>query len=258
MRRPAHRARTRTHRHGRAEPSALADLIRGGRITVGFNTQAISLVQWNDRLRALSGVNPDLANELARRLAVRVADVEYDGATPLFDAGRRGMWDVAFAVIDPAQSGIAFTAPYLDVEYTYLVPRGSPIRAAVDADAPAIRIAMFGGSVAERYLSGTLGRAVVVKAASTLEAMSLVDAGRADIVAGSRQELVGYLDRWPGGRVLDDSFTRNRWAIAVASGRADLLAYTSDFVERAKASGFVASSIAANGLTGIRVAPKGP
>ena len=70
--------------------------------------------------------------------------------------------------------------------------------------------------------------------------------GRRPLVAG------GW--RLADGRILDDSITSFRWGVAVASGRADLLAHVTQFLESAKRSGVVQKAIETYRVAGARVA----
>jgi polar amino acid transport system substrate-binding protein len=224
---------------------------------VAFNLQAIELVTWSDQTKSLSGVNSDLADAIARELGVTVDWSLHQGSVPLFDTGRQGQWDIAFAVIEPVQ-GMAFTNPFLEMDQTYLVPAASPVRRSADADVTGNRIAMFGGSFYERYLTRTLTRASVVRTGSTRLAIDLVLSGDAEIVAASRGELTQLLPRLPGGRILDEPVIKTRWAIVAAAGRQDLLTFLGDWVERAKLSGRVRDAIAQYALVGAAPAQPGP
>ena len=67
--------------------------------------------------------------ELGRRVGVPVEFVGYDSPGKMADAGKAGAWDIAFFAAEPSRAAdIAFTAAYLEIEATYLVPAGSPLR----------------------------------------------------------------------------------------------------------------------------------
>ena len=94
-----------------------------------------------------SGVSVDLARELGRRLGVPVELVTFDAAGKVFDALKTGAWDVAFLAIDPARAAdIAFTAPYVVIEGTYLVPADSPLRTIGDVDREGVRVGPSAGA----------------------------------------------------------------------------------------------------------------
>ena len=83
----------------------------------------------------------------------------------MFDALGSGAWDVAFLAIEPARSAqISFTAPYVVIEGTYLVPVNSPLRSIGDVDREGVRIAVGNKSAYDLYLSRTLKRAQLVRA----------------------------------------------------------------------------------------------
>ncbi|MGH7810892.1 MAG: transporter substrate-binding domain-containing protein, partial [Candidatus Binatia bacterium] len=83
----------------------------------------------------LSGVAVDLARELGRRTELPVDLVAFESAGKMFDALKSGAWDAAFLAIDPGRANeVDFTEPYVEIEGTYLVPPGSPIRVLADVD----------------------------------------------------------------------------------------------------------------------------
>jgi polar amino acid transport system substrate-binding protein len=75
--------------------------------------------------------------------------------------------------------------------------------------------------------------------------------------AAPRPVVLAESARVPGPRVLDDGFALISYVAAVPKGQAGRLAYISEFIEEAKASGLVKQIIERNGLQGIQVAPAG-
>jgi polar amino acid transport system substrate-binding protein len=89
-------------------------------------------------------------------------------------------------------------------------------------------------------------------------AIDLVRTGRADALASTRPGLLEYSAKLPGSVVLDDRFGVSLGsAMVVQKGRTERLAYISEFIEEAKASGMVQRAIERAGEQGIRVAPPG-
>ena len=64
-----------------------------------------------------------------------------------------------------------------------------------------------------------------------------------------------YSTQLPGSRVLAERYGFNLLAIAVPKGQAGRLAYLTEFVEQAKASGLVQRVLDRAGWRGVRVAP---
>src|SRR5215510_12416562 len=116
-------------------PAVRADLTSSGVLRAGVNYANFILATKDPATGESRGVAIDLARDLGQRLQVPVTLVAYDSVAAMVDAAKTGAWDIAFLGIDPAREGdIGFTAAYLEIEATYLVPAGSPIRAVADVD----------------------------------------------------------------------------------------------------------------------------
>ena len=72
---------------------------------------------------------------------------------------------------------------------------------------------------------------------------------------GIRPGLIDYASRWPGSRVLDDSYGRNDIALAVVKGQAGHLAWVAEFAAEAKATGRAGRALVTAGLRGVEVPP---
>ena len=87
--------------------------------------------------------------------------------------------------------------------------------------------------------------------------VELIKAGKADAIALSRESLAGLAGQIPGARVLEGGFLNSTTAVAVPKGKPRSLAFVTEFVEAAKASGEVRWAMDAVGLKGSMVAPAG-
>jgi polar amino acid transport system substrate-binding protein len=81
--------------------------------------------------------------------------------------------------------------------------------------------------------------------------------GRIEAIALSRESLGGLVAKIPGSRVLDDAFLNSSTSVCVPKGKPAALAYVTDFIEEAKASGLVRQALDDVGLTSSIVAPAG-
>ncbi len=238
-------------------PAVRADLAARGTLRAGVNYGNFILAT-RDRTGGESrGVAIDLTRELAHRLGVPVELVAYDSVAAMVDAAKTGAWDIAFLGIDPARAGdIAFTAAYLQIEATYLVPAGSRMQAVADVDDTGVRVAAPARANYELYLSRSLQRARLVRAPTSDAAFELLAAGEADALAGLRQAVLELAPKLPGSRVLEGHFMAVQQAIGMPRGHEAGLAYLREFVEEAKGSGLVARAIERTGARGVSVAPR--
>jgi polar amino acid transport system substrate-binding protein len=150
---------------------------------------------------------------------------------------------------------VDFTPPYMEVDLTYLVRPGSPISSVAEGDRAGVRIAVPRGDLVDILLTRQLKQAELVRADTVIGAFELLQSGRADVSALPRPNLLQWSAQLPDSRLLPDRFGVNLVAIAVPKGQAGRLAYVTEFIEAAKASGLVQKAIETAGLRGVQLAP---
>ena len=238
-------------------PAVRADLAPTGKLRAGINYTNVILAAKDKATGESRGVAIDLAREVAQRLGVPVEIVAYDSVGAMVDAAKTNAWDIAFLGSEPAREAvISFTAAYLEIEATYLVPGPSLLRAAADVDRDGVRVAAPARANYELFLSRSLKHARLVSAPNADTAFDLLVTGQVDALAGLTQGLIGLAEKLPGSRMLDGRFMAVQQSIGVPKGRDAGLAYLRGVVEDAKASGLVARAIEKTGARGVSVAPK--
>ncbi|MGC1466477.1 MAG: transporter substrate-binding domain-containing protein, partial [Pseudolabrys sp.] len=88
-------------------------------------------------------------------------------------------------------------------------------------------------------------------------AVAALRGGQVDALAFSRESLTGLTTKVPGSRILDGGFLNSTTSIAVPKQRPDALAFATQFIEEAKASGLVRKAFDEMGLKTSQVAPAG-
>jgi polar amino acid transport system substrate-binding protein len=236
--------------------AARADLAPNGILKVGINFSNILLTARDPVTRAPSGVALDLAHELGRRLGVSVEIVSHESAGELAESAGKGAWTVGFLGIEPKRANeITFTAPYVEIESTYLVPPGSPLKSIAEVDRAGIRIAITGKAAYDLYLTRTLQHATLTRAAGADATFKLFLDEKMDALAGLKPQLEMYQEKLPGSRILEGRFTAVLQAAGTPRGHDVGARYLAAFIEDVKASGFVARAIEKNRIRGLSVAP---
>lgn len=223
-----------------------------GVLRAGINMSNFLLVTGRTESGDPDGVSPDMARALGERLGVPVKMVPFPTPGELADAAADDVWDIGNIGAEPQRAEkIAFSLAYSEIEATYLVPPGSPIRSVEEVDRPGIRIAVSARSAYELWLSRNIEHAELVLAQGLGAAFQLfVDEGL-DALAGLRPGLIGDVEKLPGARILDGQFSAVQQAIGVPRSRPEsAAAFVAAFVEEAKTSGLVASLIARHGVEG--------
>jgi len=238
-------------------PAVRAVLTPTGTLRVGINLGNFLLTAKDPLTGEYRGIAVDLGRELGRRLGAPVEIVSYPTPGELADAAASGAWDVGFLGAEPHRAKeIVFTAAYVEIEATYLVPPGSPLSAIADVDHGGIRIAVPEKSAYELYLSRTLKHAQLARTRGGDAAFKLFVEDKLDALAGLKPRLMKDRENLPGSRILDGRFTAVQQAIGIPKGRDAGANYLSAFVEDIKASGLVARTIDENGVRGLSVAPQ--
>lgn len=239
--------------------AARSDLAPNGKLRVGINFGNNLLTARDPVTRAPSGIALDLAAELGRRLGVPIEIVSYESAGALADSAATGAWEVGFLGAEPQRANqISFTAAYLEIEATYLVPPGSPLRAVADVDREGVRIVTTAKAAYDLYLQRSLKHAKLFHAANADDVFRLFVAEKMDALAGLKPRLVTDHDNLPGSRILEGRFTAVQQAVGTPRGHDAGASYLREFVEDVKATGLVARTIAKNGVRGVSVAPAAP
>ncbi len=203
------------------------------------------------------GVSPSMAAEIAKRLGVEVAYKPYATPGEIADTSVDDAWDIGLIGAEPARAKtIAFSAAYVEIESTYLVPAGSPIQSIDEVDREGNRIAVSARSAYDLWLERNIKHAELVRAEGLNASFDLFVAEKMDALAGLRPRLISDVEKLPGARILDGQFSAVQQAIGTKPDRPAGAAFISEFVEESKANGFVASLIERHGVVGrLSVAP---
>ncbi len=203
------------------------------------------------------GVSVDLAHEFARRLGVPVELVVFESAAASVDAVRAEKADIGFFAIDPARGdGLLFTAPYVLIEGSYVVPDSSALTDNQQIDRTGLRISVGSGSAYDLFLTRELVSAEIVRLTGAAAALEAVRTGDAEVAAGIRQVLEMEARREPGLRVLPGRFMVIEQAMGTPASRGEAArALLAGFVEEMKAEGFVADALNHHRIEGAVVAP---
>jgi polar amino acid transport system substrate-binding protein len=232
------------------------DFAPSGTLRAAINLGNTVLAQNDPASGAPKGITVDLARELARRLGVAVEFVTFDAAGKVFEALKRGAWDVAFLAVEPVRAAeIDFTAPYVLIEGTYLVPKDSELKAIADVDRAGVRIAVATGSAYDLFLSRTIKNATLMRAPTGPAALDMFVRERLEAAGGVKQPLVEFTERNPGVRVMQGRFMAIQQAMGTPKGRSAAAGYLRGFVEEMKASGFVADALRRSNQPDAVVAP---
>jgi polar amino acid transport system substrate-binding protein len=233
----------------------VADLVKSGKLRAGLFLSQFIKDPANGELKS---VWVETARALAARIGVQLVLLEHPTPPKVVECLKSDACDLVFLPFDArAANDGDFSSPFIQFEYTLLVPTGSAVRSIADADRPSVRIAAVRNHASTAALTRTLKQPELVYAETPEATFDLLRAGRADAMASARNTLLGYSDQLAGSQVLADHYGANLNRIVVPKGHEGRLSYNNEFVEEAKASGLIQKAIDRVGPRGINVAPPG-
>jgi polar amino acid transport system substrate-binding protein len=244
-----------------ADAATRAELLPAGALRIGIGVGPAASAFWATRGSdgAPRGVTVALAEEAARRLGAELRLIQYPSSGAVTDAGSATPpgWDLSFMPVDAERAArVAFGPDYYLSVSTYLVPAGSTLRHADDANRDGVRVWGVANTTTIRAAQRAHPRATFGAAVGLDEVMARLAAGEVDAVALGRESLDSLLPRLPGARILDGHFHALGTAVAVPRGRPLAHAWAAAFIEDTKADGTVRRALDAMGISGP-VAPAG-
>src|SRR6516162_3149559 len=231
--------------------SVIAELAPHGVLRAGINLSNFLLVTGRSPSGDPEGVAPDMARAIADRLGVPVKYVPYPKPGELSDAAESGVWDIGLIGAEPARAEkIAFTSAYVEIEATYLVPAGSPLKSLAEVDRAGVRIAVTARSAYDLWLERNIKHAQLVRSEGGDATFKQFVDEKLDALAGLRPRLLEDVEKLPGARILDGQFTAVQQAVGTARKNTAGAAFLRNFVEEAKKSGLVARLIERHNVVG--------
>ena len=232
-------------------PKIIEQLAPTGVLNAAVYTGNFLLVTGQNAEGAPTGVSPEMAQEIANRLGVRLVLKPFKNQGEAVDAAASGECGIVLVGSDPARAErIDFAPAYVEIEATYMVPKESKLTRTVQVDGPGVRIAVFGVSAYGLWMERNIKHAELVRANGLEASLELFINEKLDALAGLRPGLITDLKKYPNHRILDGHFMTVQQAIATRKGNAEALDFLRKFTEESKSSGLVEKFIEKHGVKG--------
>jgi polar amino acid transport system substrate-binding protein len=204
------------------------------------------------------GVAVTLGRALAAKLGVPLEIIPHQASGEIQNSAASNRWDVAFLPVDDERKKfVDFGNAYHLLQSTFLVRPGAKIQSVKDADTKGVGLGGVANTATFRAARKATANATHIEFTGVDAAVAAMREGKIEAIALSRESLAGLVDKIPGSRILDDAFLNSSTAVCVPKGKPAALAYVSEFIEEAKASGLVRKALDEMGLKSSQVAPAG-
>jgi polar amino acid transport system substrate-binding protein len=235
---------------------ARAELAPTGVLRAGINLSNFLLVTGRSATGEPEGVAPDMAAAIARSLGVPVNYVPFKSPGELADQAGKNVWDIGLIGAEPQRAAVmTFSAAYVEIEATYMVPPGSPITSIDQVDRTGVKIVTSARSAYGLWLENNIKNAELIQVTGLDGAFNRFKDDKIDVLAGLRPGLLKDIAKMPGATILPGKFSAVQQAVGCNKPAAEGARYVADFVENAKKSGLVASLIEKHKVKGLSVAP---
>jgi polar amino acid transport system substrate-binding protein len=204
------------------------------------------------------GVAVIFGQALAKKLGVPAVIVPHAASGEIQNSAADNKWDVAFLPVDAERKKfVDFGSAYHLLQSTFLVAANSKMQSVKDADAAGVGIGGVANTATFRAAIAATPKATHIEFKGVDVATAAMNEGKIEAIALSRESLGGLVSKIPGSRILPDAFLNSTTAVCVPKGKPVALAYVSEFIEEAKASGLARSALDEMGLKSSIVAPAG-
>jgi polar amino acid transport system substrate-binding protein len=235
---------------------ARAELAPTGVLRAGINLSNFLLVTGRSATAEPEGVAPDVARAIATSLGVPIHYVTFKSPGELADQAGKNVWDIGLIGAEPQRAAVmTFSAAYVEIEATYMVPPGSPITSIDQVDRKGVKVVTSARSAYGLWLENNIKNAELIQIAGLDGAFNKFREDKIDVLAGLRPGLLKDVEKMPGATILPGKFSAVQQAVGCNKPAAEGARYIAEFVENAKKSGLVASLIEKHKVKGLSVAP---
>ena len=235
---------------------ARAELAPTGVLRAGINLSNFLLVTGRSATAEPEGVAPDMARAIATSLGVPIHYVTFKSPGELADQAGKNVWDIGLIGAEPQRAAVmTFSAAYVEIEATYMVPPGSPITSIDQVDKKGVKVVTSARSAYGLWLENNIKNAELIQIAGLDGAFNKFRDDKIDVLAGLRPGLLKDIEKMPGATILPGKFSAVQQAVGCNKPAAEGARYIAEFVENAKKSGLVASFIEKHKVNGLSVAP---
>ena len=217
-----------------------SELSSNGVLRAAINMSNILLVTDKMSDGTPIGVSPDMAQELARKLNVKLELIPYSSPGEIADDVDKNKWDICNIGAEPQRAEkIFFSSAYAEIQATYLVKSNSTISSIKDVDMDGKTISVADRSAYCLWLERNIKNAKLLKTDGVENSVDNFINKNLDALAGLRPQLIETVKTINDSKLLEGYFMSVQQAIGTSKENTEASKYIADFVENMKVSGFV-------------------
>lgn len=219
--------------------STLDKIQKAGVIKVGMEAGYLPF-EFNDEKGNIVGFDVDLANELGKRMGVKVelVNTAWDGIIPGLQAGKYDIIMSGMTRTLERALAVNFTEPYYETGQVLLVRKGeTKIKSFKDMDAAGLTLAVKTGTTSDLATAKIIKNAKIDKYSTEIDGVTALKTKKADVFVYDKPYIEDYAEKDAEVVMLPELFTKEYFGFAVRKGDQDYLNWLNYFIQEIKADG---------------------
>lgn len=197
------------------------------------------------------GVSPDMAQELADRLDLKLKLIPYNTPGEIADDASNNKWDICNIGAEPQRAEkITFSLAYAEIQATYLIQNDSNITSIEEVDVKGNTISVAGKTAYGLWLERNIKNAELITVEGVEASMKIFTEKKSNVLAGLRPQLIETVKEIEGSKLLPGYFTSIQQAIGTSKTNIHAPYFIHNFVEEMKTNGFVKKLILKHNVEG--------
>lgn len=189
------------------------------------------------------GIDAEIAQAIADELGMtlKIEDMAFDSIIPAVTSGKADFGAAGMTVTEDRKKNVDFTDTYATATQVIIVKEDSDIAGPDDLTGKKIGVQL--GTTGDIY-AGDIEDAEVEQYNKGFEAVQALTQGKIDAVVIDGEPAKEFVAQAEGLKILDEAFTEEEYAIAVAKGNDELVAQINEALATLKESGKIDEIVA--------------
>lgn len=183
------------------------------------------------------GIDAEIAQAIADDMGLElvIEDMQFDSIVPAVQSGKADIGIAGMTVVEDKLQNVDFSIPYTTATQVVIVKEDSPITSPADLNGKKIGVQL--GTTGESFASEDIADAVIERYNKGFEAVQALSQGKVDAVIIDDEPAKVFVSENEGLIILDEEYTVEDYAIAIAKDNHELLEQVNASLEKLKASG---------------------
>lgn len=183
-----------------------------------------------------AGIDVEIAQAIADDMGLKlvIEDMQFDSIIAAVQSGKADIGIAGMTVDEDRLQSVDFSLPYTTAAQVVIVTNDSPIASPADLEGKTIGVQL--GTTGDIF-AGDIENAAIERYNKGFEAVQALGQNKVDAVIIDREPAKVFVSENEGLKILDEEYTVEEYAIAVAKNNQELLNQINDSLTKLKDSG---------------------